>query len=456
MRILQVNAYDDGGGAEAVTRQLFQAYRCLGHRSWLAVGQKRSDDPDILTIPNDAFRSEWGERCLALGELLSPLVGRVRGAWRLRRLLQTWVAHPKRWLDLYLGRENFDFPAAWRLLDLTDGRPDIVHCHNLHGGWFPRGGFFDLRALSWLSRQVPTVMTLHDTWLLSGHCACTLGCERWKTGCGDCPDLTIYPAISRDATAYNWRRKRAIYAKSTLYVATPSRWLMERVQKSMLAASLVEARVIPNGVDLSIFYPAGKEEARSTLGLPQDVKVLLFVASAAKRNMFKDYQTIHAAAIHVGAGFQGQRVIVVVLGESGETEPFSNGEIRFIPFEKDRRTVARFYQAADVYVHAAKADTFPSTVLEALACGTPVVATAVDGIPEQVDDGHTGFLVLGGDAEGMASRILQLLSDDVLRRQMGAQAVEVVRRRFDLSQQVHTYLDWYQEIISRWSGQRSS
>jgi glycosyltransferase involved in cell wall biosynthesis len=231
---------------------------------------------------------------------------------------------------------------------------------------------------------------------------------------------------------------------------------MESVQKSMLAASLVEARVIPNGVDLSIFYPAGKEEARRTLGLPQDVKVLLFVASGAKRNMFKDYRTIHAAATQVGARFQGQRVVVVVLGESGETEPLRNGEIRFIPFEKDRRAVARYYQAADVYIHAARSDNFPNAILEALACGTPVVATAVDGIPEQVDEGHTGFLVPGGDAEGMASRILQLLSDDVRRRQMGAQAVEVARRRFDLHQQVQAYLDWYQEIISRWSGQRGS
>ena len=456
MRILQVSAADKGGGAEAVAWQLFQCYRDRHHGSWLAVGAKFTADKDVLVIPNDAFCSLWGRWCLAFGDLLSPLVGKVRGVWRLRALLQTWIAHPKRWLELQRGRENFDFPATWHVLDLVGDRPDIVHCHNLHGGWLSRGGFFDLRALGWLSRRVPTVVTLHDSWLLSGHCASTMGCERWKIGCGNCPDLTIYPAILRDATDYNWRRKREIYAGSALYVATPSQWLMENVQQSMLAASLVEARVIPNGVDLSIFYPAGKEEARSTLGLPQDVNVLLFVASAAQSNMFKDYRTIHAAATQVSARFQGHRVVVVVLGESGKTEPLRNGEIRFIPFEQDSRAVARYYQAADVYMHAARSDNFPNSIIEALACGTPVVATAVDGIPEQVDDGHTGFLVPGGDAEGMASRILQLLSDDVRRRHMGVQAVEAARRRFDLRQQAQTYLDWYQEIISRWSGQRGS
>lgn len=451
MRILQVNTYDGGGGAEVVACQLFEAYRRLGHQSWLAVGEKRGDDPGVLGFPNDALRDRWGQWCLALGEMLSPLVGRVRGAWRLRGWLQTWIAHPKRWLDLHLGRENLDFPATWHLLDLAGERPDIVHCHNLHGGWLSRGGYFDLRALPTLSRQLPVVVTLHDTWLLSGHCAYTLGCERWKVGCGSCPDLTIYPSVRRDATAYNWRRKRDIYAKSALFVATPSRWLMEQVEQSMLAASITEARVIPNGVDLSVFGPGDRQAARTALGLPQDAKVLLFVASAAKRNRFKDYETVHAAAMQVSARFRAQRVLLVVLGESAaETESMGNGEIRCIPFEQDRRVIARFYQAADVYVHAAKSDNFPNAVIEALACGAPVVATAVDGIPEQVEEGRTGFLVPAGDAESMARQIVRLLSDDNLRRQMGTGAAETARRRFDFRQQVSAYLDWYRGIISRW------
>ena len=454
MRILQVNTADAGGGAAAVAWQLFQEYRRRGHRSWLAVGSKTSDDTDVITIPSDDVSTKWAQWCLAIGNLLTPFIGSVRGAWRLRQLLHNRIAYPKRWLDFSLGRENFDFPAARRLLALPMGRPDIVHCHNLHGGWLPAGGFFDLRALSWLSRQAPTVLTLHDTWLLSGHCAYTLGCERWKIGCGNCPDLTIYPAIPRDATAHNWRRKRNIYEQCALHIATPSRWLMDRVRESMLAPAVAEGRVIPYGVDTSIFCPARQEEARTGLELPQEAKVLLFVAHGARSNRFKDYATVRTAAVQVSERFQGQKVILLVVGEGGPTEQLANGEIRCIPYDADRRTIARYYQAADVYVHAARADNFPNAVLEALACGVPVVATAVDGIPEQVDDGHTGFLVPGGDAAGMASRILQLLSDDVLRRHMGAQAVEVARRRFDLRQQVQAYLDWYQEIISRWSGQR--
>src|SRR5262249_17124394 len=133
------------------------------------------------------------------------------------------LSEPGRWLDHQLGIENFRFPGTKRLLTLADKQPSILHLHNLHGG------YFDLPILPWISQQVPTVVTLHDAWLLSGHCAHSFACEKWRTGCGECPDLTIYPEIRRDATRYNWQRKREIYSRSRLYVSTPSQWLMQKV-----------------------------------------------------------------------------------------------------------------------------------------------------------------------------------------------------------------------------------
>lgn len=415
----------------------------------MAVGEKRSTDPDIFSVSEGGEHGHWEMLCHAFAKRLLPLEGKVRGVWKLRRALHTWLGSPKRWHDVYAGKEYFHFPSTWQLLDSWQARPEVLHCHNLHGGWLPHGGYFDLRALSWLSRQVPTVVTLHDTWLLSGHCAYTLGCERWRSGCGDCPDLTVYPAISRDATAFNWRRKQAIYARSSLFVSTPSRWLMAQVDQSMLAPAIAEAKVIPNGVDLTVFRPGGKEEARAFLHLPQNVKVLLFVANAAKSNRFKDFPTIHEAARLVSARFRAERIMLIVLGESAGSEDFENGEVRFVPFEQDRRVIARYYQAADVHVHAAKSDTFPNTIIEARACGTPTVATAVDGIPEQVEEGRTGFLVPAGDSAAMATRIVQLLMNDALRVQMGGAAAETASRLFDLRLQAETYLDWYQRIIER-------
>jgi glycosyltransferase involved in cell wall biosynthesis len=448
MRILQVSTYDKGGGAEAVAWQLSDQYRRHGHQSSIVVGEKSGNDPHVTPLSQALSDHTSGAPLAQISQWLFRYEGRVRGVWRLRRWLDDYVAHPQNWWQTRLGRENFDFPETWKLLELLPDRPDILHCHNLHGGWLSRGGYFDLRALPWLSRQIPTVMTLHDTWMLAGHCAYTLGCERWKTGCGSCPNLSIYPAIARDATAFNWNRKREIYATGRFHIATPSHWLLRQVEQSILAPAMVEGRVIPNGVDSTIFSPGSKREARASLGLSQTETILLFVANAARSNVFKDYRTVEQTAMRTAAGFPRGKITLLVVGEQGEPIAFANGEIRFVPYERDQRRMARYYQAADVYVHAAKSDTFPNTVLEALACGLPVVATAVDGIPEQIDDGRSGFLVPPTDAETMSGRVIQLLANDALRASMATAAAEIAARSFTVQRQVQAYLDWYEQILA--------
>jgi glycosyltransferase involved in cell wall biosynthesis len=458
LRILLVSTFDLGGGAEASAWNLFKAYPRRGHAAWLAVRGKLTDDPNVLLIPSDSFRSRWAKLWLGMRNHLRPTTaGYMRGMWRLDYSLR-WLSEPRRWMEVKQGYEDFHFPGTRRLLELTEP-PDILHCFNLHGG------YFDLRALPWLSHQLPVILDLRDAWLLSGHCAHSFDCERWKTGCGHCPDLTIYPAVSRDATAHNWRRKQNIYSNSRLYVSTPCRWLMQKVEQSILAPAVVESRIIPSGVDLTIFHKTDKRETRASLGLPQNAKILLFTANGIRRNIWKDYETMRAAISLVSERSRGQRVLFLALGEDAAPERIGEAEVRFIPFQEKPGTVARYYQAADQYVHAARADTFPRVVLEALACGTPVVATAVGGIPEQVKsislnsenvqwktygvERATGVMVPPGDAEGMALGIGQLFNDDLLRRRLGENAAKDALERFDLQKQVDCYLEWYQQLLVR-------
>jgi glycosyltransferase involved in cell wall biosynthesis len=435
MRVLQVSSADIRGGAEKVAWNLFSACRARGHESWLAVGDKYTDDPDILLIPNQAERGAWYHFWRAIA---GPLEQAVPGP--LARLAGG-IASPRRRLDYYLGVEDFHAPGTARLLSLPPRPPDIVHAHNLHGD------YFDLRALPWLSQQSSLLLTLHDAWLLSGHCAHSFDCERWMTGCGQCPDLTIYPALRRDATAYNWRRKQSIYAQSSLYVATPSRWLMNKVERSMLAPAVREARVIPNGVDLEIFHPAGREAARASLDIPSSAAVLLTTGVKFQQNIWKDSATLREAVARVGEQHSEKEPIFVVLGQASPPEHIGGVEVRYAGYQSDPRVVARYYQAADIYLHASHADTFPIAVLEALACGAPVIATAVGGIPEQVEDGRTGFLVPPRDAGSLAARVSQLLSDRSRLESMGREAAESARRRFGLDQQIDAYLDWYRELV---------
>lgn len=345
--------------------------------------------------------------------------------------------------EVMQGHEDFDFPGTRQIPNLVGEPLDILHCHNLHGG------YFDLSALPWLSGQLPVVLTLHDAWLLSGHCAHSFDCERWREGCGQCPDLSIYPAILRDATAFNWQRKKTIFGSSRFFLATPSHWLMQKVNDSMLCPAVVESRVIPNGVDLSVFHPANKRQAREQLGIPPNVKVVLFAGYGIRRNSWKDYPMLRTAISILVERTLEQPLHFIGLGDSGPAEQIEKTSIRFVPYQHDASRVANYYQAADVYLHASRADTFPSTVLEAMACGTPVVATAVGGIPEQIEHGETGFLVAAGDSEDMARRARQVLEDGVLSMKLGTQAAESARLRFDLRRGADAYLEWFGEIVAR-------
>jgi len=434
--ILQVNARDVGGGAERVAAALSEAYRRRGLHAYLAVGHAFGDDRDVLRVSMGEGHSQWYRSWRRIAD-------KFGGAFRA--------------LDEWRGIESFHYPATYRLPDLPPHRPDVIHAHNLHGG------FFDLRALPWLSRHYPLVLTLHDAWLLSGHCSHSFDCERWRSGCGSCPDLTIYPELRRDETAYNWQRKREIYAQSRLFVATPCNWLMQRVEQSMLAPAIVASKVIPNGVDTTIFKPSNKYAARKSLDIEPDARVLLFVASRMRENSFKDYETIRAAVRSLVEGADGSSVLLLALGDAEESMQVDALPVRSISFESDPVKVARYYQAADLYLHAAGADTFPLSILEALACGTPVIATAVGGIPEQVkslrgddqagrwpehpEQDATGMLVARGDSASMADAANMLLDNDYLRKQIARNAAQSARSRFDIEHQCDSYLNWYEEIL---------
>ena len=341
MRILHVNTRDDAGGAAKVARNLLEAYRVRGHESWMAVGVKNLRDPGIVAIDNARAAGIWARPWWRLHDGLPMQSRRARAG-------ASMLAAPGKLVKTELGIEDFEFPGTRRLLDLVPEMPHVVHLHNLHGG------YFDLRQLQVLSQKVPVVVTLHDPWMFTGHCAYFLDCDRWRTGCGSCPHLDTPPAMRRDNTHLNWTRKKRIYSGSSLYVSAPSSWLLERAEDSMLSEAMVATRLIPNGVDLSTFHPSDKAAARKRLHLPQDERILLFSGFMPVASPFKDYPTIRAAAQALGARDDLPSTSFLVLGEARDTKKMGALTLRFADFESEEARVATYYQAADVYVHAAR------------------------------------------------------------------------------------------------------
>ena len=435
--ILQINTRDQRGGTEHVARRLFQKYLERGLQSWMLVGKKYSREKNVWEISHAASaQAYWSRQCLRFIESLSPLRQqyRIRGIAAIQARLRL-LAQPRAWRRKRAGYEDFSYPGTWNLLDQVPQRPDIIHCHNLHSN------YFDLRALPWLSQQAPLILHLHDTWLLTGHCAHNLDCERWRSGCGNCPYLNTYPAIPHDKSAENWRHKQAIYTESHLYIVAVSHWLMAQVQKSMLLP--VKGRVIHNGIDLTVFKPGSKKAARQELGLPLTARVVLY---SAHNRMFKDSEAMQKTLQLL----TGMDLYFVCIGAQGPTKELGNGCLIQTGYIDGAAKMAQYYRAADLYLHAAQADSFPTAILEALAVGTPVVATAVGGIPEQIIDGQTGYLVPQNSLEALVYAVQTLIDDNDLRIKMGAAAAQYARQHFGIESQIDTLLEWYEEVRADW------
>jgi glycosyltransferase involved in cell wall biosynthesis len=179
-----------------------------------------------------------------------------------------------------------------------------------------------------------------------------------------------------------------------------------------------------------------------------DATVVLMMAADFGANQWRDADTARAVVERIATADTPGEVVVVLIGQD-TTVTAKQGGIRFVPYQVAPADLARYLQAADVYVHPAKADTAPLITLQAMACGTAVVASAVGGIPEQIDHGTTGVLVPPNDAAALAAAVLRLVLDHDFRRLLGCQAADTARDRFDFRACVAAYLGWYEEILAR-------
>ncbi len=447
MRILQINTYDIMGGAARIAYNLHTNFRKKGHSVKLLVKVKNSDDSDIIEVNIDAFRNPWASTWNFLAKFI--IEKNFPSSLRLVKFFKT-IGDIDRLLLDKLGYENFKFPWTKNILNSVP-YPDIINLHNLHGF------YFDLNAISKFSNLVPTVFTLHDEWSFTGHCACTFDCDNWQKGCKSCKNLNIYPAINRDKSKINFNRKKKIYQTSKLFIVTPSKWLFEKVVNSILKPAIKDAKIIHNGIDIELFTPSvDKKRLRQALNIPINNTILIFCASNAKANPFKDIETIIKA---ISLLDNTDKITFLILGENKEVTnlPFNSLSI---PYQYDTKKTIAYYQASDIYLHAAKSDNFPNTILEAMSCGLPVIATAVGGIAEQVNglsgffsqnytiNEATGILVEKSNYKEMAKAINTIIENKNLKETLSLNSRKVCEEKFNLKKQVEQYLNYYELAIN--------
>ena len=248
--------------------------------------------------------------------------------------------------------------------------PDIIHLHNLHGYYINVPALFKYI----IENNKKVVWTLHDMWAFTGHSGtCDMyNCEKWKTGCGNCPAYRDYPASLRDKSLHNFVWKENLFAKvNDMTIVTPSKWLAGLVKQSFLKDKKIE--VIPNGIDIQQFSPL-KNDFKKLYGI-QDKILLMGCATSwgESKGLFDFYKL----AENLDKRFQ---IVLVGLNKKQISDLPNN--ILGIERTNSVKELTQIYSAADVFVNLTYADNFPTVNLEALACGTPVITYKTGGSAE--------------------------------------------------------------------------
>lgn len=305
--------------------------------------------------------------------------------------------------------------------------PDIIHLHNIHGY------YINIEVLFKYLKECgkPIVWTLHDCWAFTGHCShfTSAECERWKTGCFDCPQKRAYPSsFFLDRSKQNWEKKRKIFTGfEKLVCITPSEWLSGLVRQSFLGGYDVCA--IPNGVDLNLFKPT-ESDFRKRYGL-ENKKIILGVATAWSES--KGIHEFESLSMLLDDRFK-----IVLVGLKPEMISADAAErILCIPKTDSVVELAGIYTASDVFVNAGKEETMGLTTVEAMACGTPVAVSNLTAVPEVVTaDG--GIVLKNLDPQEIANGINQVLSGSFNPRKNA--------ERYEKKQQYLKYLDLYKQL----------
>ncbi len=415
MRIAIVNTTDLPGGAARCSYDLARSLHNQGHSVNLSVGWRVGSDPFVTQLHyarwDLAWRNLWFEK---LGLTDTTLVA----------------------------------PVLHCLFRPELRNVEVCNIHNMHGA------YWNIWTLPILVRRAPLVLTLHDEWLLTGDCTYSYDCQRWLNGCGSCPQAD-WPVLAdryaiggRDNTRFNLHLKRLctrLLPAARVAIVCPSRWLLAHARRTSHLGRF-RLRHIEYGVDLDTYRPLEAPRARAELGLPQDR--FLILASAGDLGYSRKNLPILAELLHSSRWPTGCLLVCVGEVDHRLRKAMDGGPAVFLGSLKGRNQMAKAIAACDVGLITAVAENSPYIILETLACGRPVIAPSVGGIPELIEDRETGWLlpeeITCWDLAEAIERLLETSPEErcQMRRRCRAQA----EARFSLVRFVDDYLSLFREM----------
>lgn len=408
LRVLHVSKSSSAGGAAKAAQRLHEAERSIGLDSWMY------SDEGTYSNPYQLYPSTW-----------------------FQKKQQVFYARLERWHQKHVLKQNIQiFSHGYgsdnlaRIVKVL--KPDIIHIH------WPNRGVIGLNSLAKL--DVPILWTLHDKWIYTGGCHYSAECNRYKHGCGSCPLLK--KTGTNDVSKTLLEKKVDAVQGNRIVFAGPSSWIVNDFNQSSLAEKTSkQAYHVFNPLDLRLYYRRDTEPARRTLGLPLGRPLVLFGAFGGVADSRKGFDLL-LDSLNWLVKF-GVDLELVVLGTSSQiASPF---KVHYLPYAKSDEEMATIYSAVNMYVVPSREDNSPNTIIESLACGTPVAGFDIGGLPDLVIQGKTGYLAPPFNTEALAKAIaLTLAQSGVLSHH----AEQFAQKELSYSTIAGKYHRLYHQLLS--------
>lgn len=372
MKILQINTvYKNGGSTGRIAYDLRNIILASGNEAYVAYGY------EFKPLPVEDYEGTF-KMCSYPHLQWSKLMTR-----------------------LFAHHGFYNVTETKRLLNwIEEIHPDIIHLHNIHNHYINVKMLFDYIK----KHHIPVVWTLHDCWSFTGWCAYfdMAHCDKWKNGClGHCPSKHDYPVTWFSAcNERNFRdKKHAFLGVDNLTLVTPSQWLADLTRESFLKKYSVE--VINNGVDTDVLKPLRDTNVRQKYGISKDAKIVLALMNMWGKRKGSDY------LLELPKHLNDDELLVVVGLKKEQLCLLPKEHCLGISRTDNVQELAALYSEASVFVNPTLEDNFPTTNIEALACGTPIVTFRTGGSVESVMS-HTGIVVEQGDMNGLLMAVREV------------------------------------------------
>ena len=419
MKVVLINTSDSTGGAAIAAKRLMQSLIKQDIDVSLLVQEKKTDNEAVYSTTKSKFKKLLNFYRFAVERFIFFLKEKdksVRFAFSIANTGENISTH--------------------QLIK----NADVIHLH-----WV-NGGFLSLQSLKQLFKlNKPIVWTFHDMWAFTGGCHYAGDCTNFRTECKNCPFLK-FPHKS-DLSNRTWKRKKKLYSDNKLNIVTCSNWLKNVTKKSSLLGNhnIVS---IQNPINLNFFKPTNKNDSRKKLGINTSKKLILFGAMNTNDKRKGSEYLIEALDYISKENPKTKDQIALVIFGKNKTPFLTEFETINLSFINNEQDIVNVYNACDIFVTPSIEDNLPNTIVEAHACGLPVVAFNATGMSEMIKHKENGYLATYKSLEDLANGIIwTLFESDYNKLSVSARNKALNTYSQDIS--ASKYIDLYKSVINQ-------